>query len=115
VRASGAGWAGRVPCRLPITHDRGNIIAGHSGPYDQSKGDTMNTIKLADVLDQARAGAPLWVVCGDSGLEGWLSVTAPGPVGFLRCLVRPYVGPGVPVRPGELTLVTSPRGWLIIQ
>jgi hypothetical protein len=75
----------------------------------------MNTVKLADVLEQAANGAPLWVVCGDSGVEGWLSVTAPGPVGFPLCLIRPYVGPGAPVRPDELTLVTSPRGWLMIQ
>ena len=75
----------------------------------------MQAIRLADVLEQAAAGAPIWAVCGDSGVEGWLSITTSGPVGFPVCLIRPYVGPGVPVRPDELTLVTSPRGWLVIQ
>lgn len=74
----------------------------------------MNTIKLADLLESAQAGAPRWVVCGDSGVEGWLTVTAPGPIGFPVCAIRPHVGPGVPVSPADITLATSPRGWCLV-
>ena len=74
----------------------------------------MNTIAIADVIEMARAGRPLYVACGDAGVEGWLAVTEAGPVGFPVCLIRPHIGPGRPVQPLDITLVTGPRGWLLV-